>query len=133
MSIVHFETKCINFLSFLVFCTGSIFTKERLDRETIPHFWLTVYAQDHGAIPKHAVIQVYIEVEDVNDNAPQPSVPVFRTTVMENSEAGLEILTVDATDADEDQELSFSLSDDALRYFAIHSKTGKYLQLSISI
>ena len=71
---------------------------------------------------------MYIEVEDVNDNAPQPSVPVFRTTVMENSEAGLEILTVDATDADEDQQLSFSLSDDALRYFAIHPKTGKYLQ-----
>ncbi len=106
---------------FTIDKTGSIFTKEKLDREIITHFQLTIYAQDHGAIPRHAVIQVYIEILDVNDNTPQPSVPVFRTSVTENFDAGLEILTEDATD----QELiSYSLSNDALRYFATNSKSG---------
>ena len=117
---------CLSISLCLFTHTGSIFTKERLDRETIPHFWLTIYAQDHGAIPRHSVLQVYIEVEDVNDNAPQPSVPVFRQSVLENTEGGVQILTVEATDADEGQRLSFSLGEDSLRYFDINSKSGKF-------
>lgn len=65
-----------------------------LDRETRSSYWVTVFAQDLGAVPQSSSVDVYISVEDVNDNAPEATQPVFYFSVIENSGPDLPIATI---------------------------------------
>ncbi|KAG7266403.1 hypothetical protein CRUP_010718 [Coryphaenoides rupestris] len=47
-----------------------------------------------------AFVEVYIEVQDVNDNAPQTSEPVYYPSVMENSPKDVSIIQIEAVDPD---------------------------------
>ncbi|KAE8629739.1 hypothetical protein XENTR_v10000576 [Xenopus tropicalis] len=106
---------------------GTIRTADNLDRETTSHYWLTVYATDRGVVPLSSFIQIYIEIEDVNDNAPQTVEPVYYPEVMENSAKDVSVVQINAFDPD-------SISSDKLTYkistgnpqgfFAINPKTG---------
>uniref|UniRef100_A0A8D0DTW5 FAT atypical cadherin 2 n=1 Tax=Salvator merianae TaxID=96440 RepID=A0A8D0DTW5_SALMN len=80
--------------------TGTIFTTGPLDRESTCHYWLTVLATDKGTVPFSSVAEIYIQVTDINDNPPQMSLPVFYSSVMENSPVNTSILQVKATDPD---------------------------------
>ncbi|CAK1553844.1 unnamed protein product [Leptosia nina] len=80
--------------------TGLLRTQSPLDRETVPHYWVTVCAQDHGLVPRQACIRVYIEVEDVNDMAPWPERAEYRVTIPENCPRGTHVARVTAHDAD---------------------------------
>ncbi|XP_037067943.1 fat-like cadherin-related tumor suppressor homolog [Pollicipes pollicipes] len=77
-----------------------IYTRDVLDRETQSSYWLTVYAKDSGAVPLSARLEVYIEVEDENDNYPLTSEPVYRAEVLENSAPGTRVTRVTASDRD---------------------------------
>ncbi|XP_047519236.1 fat-like cadherin-related tumor suppressor homolog isoform X1 [Pieris napi] len=79
---------------------GVIRTASPLDRETAAEYWLTVCAQDHGLVPRHACVYVYIEVEDVNDMAPWPEHAEYRVRLPENSPAGTHVVKVTAHDTD---------------------------------
>ncbi|XP_038055589.1 protocadherin Fat 1-like isoform X3 [Patiria miniata] len=106
---------------------GTIRTAELLDRESIPYFWLTVYAQDHGAMPLHSILEVFIRVGDVNDNSPIPTKAIFEAYIPENSPALEEVIRVEATDPDEtsNQALTYEITaGNAYRHFAINSFTG---------
>ena len=110
-----------------LFPPGVIQTTEELDRESTPHYWLTVYAQDHGAIPLHSVVQVFIEVLDINDNAPLPTQPVFRASIPENTDAGVNVVTVEAKDPDSSSNNSLSYrikTNSARKLFIIDESTG---------
>uniref|UniRef100_A0A667YH43 FAT atypical cadherin 2 n=1 Tax=Myripristis murdjan TaxID=586833 RepID=A0A667YH43_9TELE len=106
--------------------TGVIRTAETLDRETVPHYWLSVYATDLGTEPLISWTHVYLEVLDVNDNAPELSQPVYFTTVQENVAKAKSILQVSAVDVDTSSEskLSFQMLDSQRTYFDIDPKTG---------
>lgn len=41
-----------------VFVAGTIRTLSMLDYETKTHYWLTVYAQDHGVVPLYSSVEV---------------------------------------------------------------------------
>ena len=70
--------------------------------------------------------QVYIDVEDVNDNYPLTSKPVYHAEVMENSEAGTPVAQVSATDRDGDGPLTYSIAaGNPQSLFAIDSETGE--------
>ncbi|KAM4653660.1 protocadherin Fat 2 [Amazona ochrocephala] len=84
--------------------TGTIRTIGPLDREGASHYWLTVLAFDLGTIPLSSVTEIYIEVTDTNDNAPQMSRPVFYASVMENSPPNTSVLQLDALDPDSSSE-----------------------------
>ncbi|KAF4525613.1 hypothetical protein B566_EDAN001212, partial [Ephemera danica] len=71
-----------------------------LDRESKKHYWLTVYAQDHGVVPLHTRLEVYVEVTNENDNTPLTLLPVYYPSIAENSIAGREVITLLAEDAD---------------------------------
>ncbi|CAH0717523.1 unnamed protein product, partial [Brenthis ino] len=113
--------------------TGVIRTQTPLDRETTPHYWLTVCAQDHGLVPRHSCVEVYIEVEDVNDMAPWPEQAEYAAAVPEHCAAGTRVARVSATDADA------APAPAALRYsivagnpdglFSIDEHTGKVLKI----
>ncbi|XP_061575005.1 protocadherin Fat 1a isoform X2 [Cololabis saira] len=107
--------------------TGVIRTQELLDHETTTHYWLTVYAMDRGVVPQSAFVEVYIEVQDVNDNAPQTSEPVYYPSIMENSPKDVSIIQINAADPDSksSDKLSYRItSGNPQGFFAINTKTG---------
>ena len=116
------------FLLFLLFL-GVIYTQERLDRETTGQYWLTVYATDQGVVPQSSSVEVYIEVRDVNDNAPQTPEPIFYPSVHENSPKDTSVIQIEASDPDtggKNNKLSYKItSGNPQGFFAIDPKTGK--------
>ncbi|XP_078514538.1 protocadherin Fat 3 isoform X1 [Lissotriton helveticus] len=107
--------------------TGVISTADVLDRETTKAYWLRVYATDRGVVPLYSTIEIYIEVEDVNDNAPLTSEPIYYPAVMENSPKDVPVLQIQAQDPDStsSEKLSYRItSGNPQNFFAISSKTG---------
>lgn len=83
---------------------------------------------DRGVVPLSAFVEVYIEVQDVNDNAPQTSEPVYYPSVMENSPKDVSIIKINAVDPDDkgSDKLTYRItSGNPQGFFAINAKTGK--------
>ncbi|XP_064610099.1 protocadherin Fat 1-like isoform X2 [Liolophura sinensis] len=97
---------------FTIDSDGTIRTNQVLDRETASHYWLTVYAQDRGVVPLHSRLDVFIEVEDLNDNIPQTIEPAYYASVVENSKAGVTVVKIEAEDGDQNplQRLQFDIT-----------------------
>ncbi|XP_065127833.1 protocadherin Fat 1 [Paramisgurnus dabryanus] len=107
--------------------SGVIRTQEILDRETTSYYWLTVYATDQGIVPLSSFVEVYVEVQDVNDNAPLTSEPIYYASVSENSPKDLSVIQIQAFDPDSttSDNLSFQItSGNPLGFFAINPQTG---------
>lgn len=116
----------------LFFVIGIIRTQEILDRETTSHYWLTVYATDQGIVPLSSFVEVFIEVQDVNDNAPLTSEPVYFTSVSENSVKDVSVIQIQAFDLDTEssKNLLFKItSGNPQGFFAINSQTGQFMLL----
>nr|XP_057914890.1 protocadherin Fat 2 [Doryrhamphus excisus] len=106
--------------------TGVIRTSQKMDREKVPHYWLSVYVTDLGTEPLSSWTHVYLDVLDVNDNAPELSQPVYFASVRENLGAVKSVIQVSATDADASSEdkLSFQIPESHQTYFGIDAQTG---------
>uniref|UniRef100_A0A8C1GP78 FAT atypical cadherin 3b n=1 Tax=Cyprinus carpio TaxID=7962 RepID=A0A8C1GP78_CYPCA len=108
--------------------TGMIYTTGSLDCETQDSYWLTVYATDRGVVPLSASIEVFIQVEDVNDNAPLTSEPVYHPCVMENSPKDVSVVRIQAQDPDvtaSDSRLMYRITaGNPQNFFSIDSNTG---------
>ncbi|XP_063314156.1 protocadherin Fat 1 isoform X2 [Pelobates fuscus] len=106
---------------------GTIRTLDILDRETTSHYWLTVYATDRGVVPLSSFIEVYIDIEDVNDNAPQTSEPVYYPEIVENSPKDVSVVQITAFDPDSssNEKLTYKISSgNPQGFFAVNPKTG---------
>jgi protocadherin Fat 1/2/3 len=71
--------------------------------------------------------QVYIQIENENDNVPLTEQPVYYPSVLENSPAGTKIIQLAATDDDKDpnQKISYRLmKGNPEGFFAINTTTG---------
>ncbi|KAJ7419436.1 Protocadherin Fat 3 [Willisornis vidua] len=113
----------------LLATTGVIYTADILDRETTKSYWLTVYATDHGVVPLYTTIEVYIEVEDVNDNAPLTSEPIYYPYVKENSGKDVSVIQIQAQDPDSstNEKLTYRItSGNPQNFFVIDTKTVEY-------
>lgn len=97
-----------------------------LDRETVTHYWLTVYATDLGTVPLVSWTEVYLEVLDINDNPPELSQPIYFASILENQSPDQSVLQVSATDMDKSSEnkLVYQILDSQRTYFSIDSATG---------
>ncbi|XP_050293822.1 fat-like cadherin-related tumor suppressor homolog isoform X3 [Anthonomus grandis grandis] len=107
---------------------GVIKTTAILDIETKTHYWLTVFAQDHGVVPLFSSVEIYIEVLNENDNVPLSELPVYYPTIQEDSPAGTTILQIKATDRDRDprQEIFYRIaSGNPEGFFAINETSGE--------
>ena len=106
-----------------------IYTTDMLDRETKDSYWLTVYASDHGVVPQYAAIEVYVQVEDVNDNAPLTSEPMYRPSVAENSPRDASVIQIQAQDPDApagNDKLTYRIvSGNPQNFFTINPRTGE--------
>lgn len=84
-------------------------------------------------VPLSSFIEVYIEVEDVNDNAPQTSEPVYYPEIMENSPKDVSVVQIEAFDPDSSSsdKLTYKItSGNPQGFFSIHPKTGRSILLS---
>ncbi|CAG9820098.1 unnamed protein product [Phaedon cochleariae] len=79
--------------------TGAIITASNLDHETKSSVLLNIQATS-GDPPVYGHTQVHIEIEDVNDNAPEFESPTVRISVPENVEIGSAIFSAHANDRD---------------------------------
>ena len=116
--------------SFSIDDSGNIVTSLVLDREFKMQYWLTVYAQDHGAIPLFSKLEVFIEVLNMNDNVPLTLFPVYFPSIMENSKPSTPIVTLEAFDGDLDthQQLVYEIiSGDPQSLFSINPMTGEIM------
>ncbi|XP_068174232.1 protocadherin Fat 3-like [Antennarius striatus] len=110
--------------------TGMIYTTDMLDRETKDSFWLTVYATDHGVVPQFTTIEVFIQVEDVNDNAPLTSEPLYQPSVPENSPRDVSVIQIQAQDPDAvtpstADKINYNIvSGNTQNFFTINTRTG---------
>ncbi|XP_062869869.1 protocadherin Fat 3 [Trichomycterus rosablanca] len=108
--------------------TGVIYTNSILDCETQDSYWLTVYATDQGPTPLSASTEVFVQVEDVNDNAPLTSEPIYHGYVLENSPKGVSVMRVQASDPDvtsSADKLTYRITaGNPQNFFTIDSKTG---------
>nr|XP_032655849.1 protocadherin Fat 1 isoform X1 [Chelonoidis abingdonii] len=112
---------------------GVIETADLLDRETTSHYWLTVYATDQGVVPLSSFIEIYIEVGDVNDNAPQTTEPVYYPEVLENSPKDVSVIQIEAFDPDSSssEKLTYKItSGNPQGFFSINPKTGLIITTS---
>lgn len=123
------------FITFLRFLQSSligvIYTTSILDCEVQDSYWLTVYATDRGVVPLSSSIEVFIEVQDVNDNAPLSSDPVYHPYIMENSPKDVSVVRVQAQDPDVTafaNRLTYRITaGNPQNFFTINSKTGEKL------
>ncbi|MED6273157.1 hypothetical protein CHARACLAT_003815 [Characodon lateralis] len=106
--------------------TGVIRTVESLDREMVQHYWLSVYATDLGTEPLMSWTHVFLEVLDINDNAPELSQPVYFASIQENMDKVTSVIQVLATDVDMSSEgkLSYQMLESHRTYFDVDPKTG---------
>uniref|UniRef100_A0A9L0JYZ2 Protocadherin beta 13 n=1 Tax=Equus asinus TaxID=9793 RepID=A0A9L0JYZ2_EQUAS len=101
-----------------------------LDREEEPELRLTLTAQDGGSPPRSGTAQVYIEVVDINDNAPEFEQPSYRVQIPEDSPIGSLVVTVSASDLDSGVygKISYTLfqpSEDISKTLEVNSVTGE--------
>ncbi|XP_061184166.1 protocadherin Fat 1-like isoform X2 [Saccostrea echinata] len=82
---------------FKIHKNGDIYVTKPLDRETVPHYELTVAATD-GALESTA--KVSVEILDANDNAPVCDEPIHQHVLSEDVGISTIITQVKATDAD---------------------------------
>ncbi|KAM4036087.1 protocadherin gamma-B4-like isoform 42-T42 [Anomaloglossus baeobatrachus] len=77
---------------------GSITVISDIDYEIVDRYELTVEAKDGGNLAAHC--KVYIDVTDINDNAPEITVTSLLTTIPEDSPLGTIITLINVHDKD---------------------------------
>ncbi|XP_024896363.1 protocadherin alpha-7 [Pteropus alecto] len=115
----------------------SLVLDSTLDRESVANYELLVTAQDGGSPSLSATTRVFVEVADVNDNAPAFAQPEYTVFVKENNPPGCHIFTVSARDADaqENALVSYSLVERRVgeralsSYVSVHAESGKVYAL----
>ena len=85
---------------FIISSTGSLRTRQLLDREKITQFRINVNVSDNGRPSRSASDDVIVIIKDVNDNSPRFSPNVYEKTIAEDAKIGLSILQLAATDRD---------------------------------
>ncbi len=110
--------------------SAELVLQKALDREKQPVIQFTLTAVDGGKPPRSGTINLVVNIEDVNDNIPVFSKPLFKARVAENVPLGTSVIQVHAGDPDEglNGDIAYSLvsqyNDINVGAFSIDSETG---------
>ncbi|XP_076148302.1 protocadherin beta-16-like [Alosa pseudoharengus] len=110
----------------------SVVTENDLDRETESSYNITVICSDNGEPSLMNSHTLFLQVSDVNDNAPVFEKSSYEAFVMENNSPGLSVFTVKAIDADWNQNarISYMLDDSSINgvpvssYVSVSAESG---------
>lgn len=107
--------------------TGKIQVVGQIDYEIIQEYHLWVEAAETGSSQVSSYAEVVIAVEDVNDNAPRFTKPLYNVSILEDAYFNSPVVTVKANDADSGNngEIMYSLSGKESSKFRIDRRTGK--------
>ncbi|XP_054639199.1 protocadherin-16-like [Dunckerocampus dactyliophorus] len=105
---------------------GVLSTSRGLDREKRAGYTLEVVAADQGSPSLSTMVTVEVRVMDVNDNSPTFGRSSYTVDVSEDAAEGSQVLTVLATDADDDLngKVLYFLSQEAHGAFTVDEHTG---------
>ncbi|XP_054014590.1 fat-like cadherin-related tumor suppressor homolog isoform X2 [Hylaeus anthracinus] len=108
---------------FQIRSTGEVYVAKALDRETIDRYELEIIGTDGKYVFK---TKVTVQVLDVNDNPPYCLRYRYREILSEGSHPGTYVLTVLATDYDDEPnaKLRFYLTGDNNDKFSLDKETG---------
>ncbi|CRK90013.1 CLUMA_CG003735, isoform A [Clunio marinus] len=105
--------------------TGQIHTTKPLDREEKHRYSFQVVAVDGGIPPKSGSTTIQITVQDVNDNNPMFNPKYYEAIIGEDQKPGTPVVTVTASDPDEDSRLHYDIKSGNLRNrFSISTQNG---------
>ncbi|XP_069162090.1 protocadherin-like wing polarity protein stan isoform X3 [Procambarus clarkii] len=108
--------------------TGWVLTRRELDREENHHYTFTVVARDHGDPPQSASATVILQIQDQNDNDPVFHPKNYEVAVSESDYPGTPVVTVTATDRDENPRLHYAITSGNERgRFSITAQNGRGL------
>ncbi|XP_037531503.1 protocadherin beta-15-like [Nematolebias whitei] len=88
----------------------SLVTKDYLDKEMTPIYYITITAKDLGSPVQSSTKVIQVEVLDVNDNNPLFTESPYNFYIYENKKAGTSLFSVSATDADKGENALISYS-----------------------
>ncbi|CAL8121926.1 unnamed protein product [Orchesella dallaii] len=105
--------------------SGWVKTVRELDREEQTRYDFDVIAADSGDIPLSSTASVVITVQDQNDNDPLFSPKLYESQVSEEDSPGTPVVTVKATDPDENSRITYEITEGNLRNrFSISTQNG---------
>ncbi|XP_072446368.1 protocadherin-10-like isoform X1 [Chiloscyllium punctatum] len=115
----------------------TLVTSERLDRESVLEYNVSLTVTDSGSPPLSTVKTIPVKVSDVNDNAPRFAHPSYTVYLMENNAPGASICSVSALDPDLEQNayVSYCILNSKIRgtpistYVSINLNTGNLYAL----
>ncbi|XP_018422199.1 PREDICTED: protocadherin gamma-B2-like [Nanorana parkeri] len=102
-----------------------IVTKDALDREKMPSYNITIQASDKGFPSLSSVKVIYLDLVDVNDNAPVFEKQTYIVFVAENNLPGASIFHIQAKDIDSEENAK-------LTYFVVSNDINP-ISLHVSI
>ncbi|XP_035705378.1 protocadherin-like wing polarity protein stan isoform X3 [Folsomia candida] len=106
--------------------SGWIKTNRELDREEQFRYDFEVIAADSGNVPLSATASVVILVLDSNDNNPTFDPKLYENQVSELDAPGTPVVTVKATDPDENSRLTYEIAEGNVRSrFSITTQNGE--------
>ncbi|XP_068445772.1 protocadherin alpha-3-like [Clinocottus analis] len=114
-----------------------LIVKKSLDKETARSHSLLLTALDGGKPPKSGEMNIFVNVLDVNDNAPVFSKDVYSVMLDENAPVGTIVIQVNASDLDDGSNgevvYSFtnSINQRLLKLFDINPLTGEIIVKSL--
>ncbi|CDQ76449.1 unnamed protein product [Oncorhynchus mykiss] len=83
-------------------------TRQRLDRELVSHYDITITATDCGQPPLSTFKTLSVQISDVNDNSPEFSQNPLELYLVENNAPGASIFSVSACDKDLNENAAIS-------------------------
>ncbi|XP_071264907.1 protocadherin alpha-3-like [Salvelinus alpinus] len=86
----------------------SFVTKQRLDRELVSHYDITITATDCGQPPLSTFKTLSVQISDVNDNSPEFSQTPLELYLVENNGRAASIFSVSAADKDLNENAAIS-------------------------
>ena len=103
---------------------GMVLIKSRvpLDYEVESQYMLLIAAGVQGGVLEPAVAKLWVNVDNVNDNAPVMDAPAYHVMIRRKYSARRNILTVGATDVDNDAVIYRIANHE--QHFGIHRKNG---------
>jgi len=108
--------------------TGEIVTSNAIDYEMSPLHTLSVQAEDSGSPTRQTNMTfVLISILDLNDNVPVFAVDQDYETFSEDTPVSSLLYTVQATDADADTQLVYSLVNGSRNLFFVGRETGQII------
>ncbi|XP_057205195.1 protocadherin gamma-A11-like [Triplophysa rosa] len=110
----------------------SLITKERLDREFVSDYKITIKATDLGQPPLSSYKTITVQVADVNDNKPDLIKTPLELYLVENNTPGASVFSVSASDKDlnENAVIAYDIirgdqtQSDETSFLNINSETG---------